>query len=61
MSPLERLYAEAVPTGTFGDAPPPTSRAEPRRWTPTEQAAHLRELAEAIGTRHLAVAPAVAA
>lgn len=57
MTALERLLAEAVPTGTFGDAQPATARtAEPRRWTPAEQAAHLRELAEAIGAPHLRAA-----
>jgi hypothetical protein len=49
MTALERLLAEAVPTGTFGDAQPAPARStEPRRWTPAEQAAHLRELAEGI-------------
>lgn len=49
MSPLERLLAEAVPTGTFGEAQPTTARStEPRRWTPAEQAAHYAALAEGI-------------
>jgi hypothetical protein len=56
MSPLDRLLAEAVPTGTFGDARTATSSAKPRRWTPAEQAAHLRELAAAIGAPHLRTA-----
>lgn len=57
MSPLEKLLAEAVPTGTFGDAQPIRTRSsEPRRWTPAEQAAHLRELAEALGVPHLRTA-----
>lgn len=48
MSPLDRLLAEAVPTGTFGDSQPTTTRSEPRRWTPAEQAAHYAALAEGI-------------
>lgn len=49
MTALERLLAEAVPTGTFGDAQPTTPRSsEPRRWTPAEQAAHYAALADGI-------------
>lgn len=49
MTALERLLAEAVPTGTFGDAQPAPARStEPRRWTPAEQAAHYAALAEGI-------------
>lgn len=59
LSPLERLLAEAVPTGTFGHArpaKPPTQRrkapagpaarhtAPIPRWSPEEQARHVAEL-----------------
>ena len=56
MSPMDRLLAEALPTGTFGDAQP-TRRAgrEIRRWTQEEQARHLAELAEAVGEPRLRV------
>ncbi|MFC8271112.1 hypothetical protein ACFUJR_00925 [Streptomyces sp. NPDC057271] len=55
MTPQERLYAEEIPTGTFGDARPAHSRSQrlPRPWTREEQAAHYRELAEALGIPHL--------
>ncbi|MFI1942222.1 hypothetical protein ACH44C_34460 [Streptomyces purpureus] len=55
MTPLERLYAEEIPTGTFGDAQPTKSRSQrlPRPWTREEQATHYRELAEALGIPHL--------
>ncbi|HEY9369152.1 hypothetical protein [Streptomyces sp.] len=61
MTPQERLYAEEIPTGTFGDARPANGRrtAATPRWTPEEQAAHYRELAEALGVPHLhAITPA---
>ncbi|MGS2592044.1 hypothetical protein [Streptomyces hebeiensis] len=44
-SPLDRLLAEAIPTGTFGDAQPARPRQrERRRWTTAEQARHVAEL-----------------
>jgi hypothetical protein len=48
MSALERLLAEAVPTGTFGGARPVRGDRTIRRWTHEEQALHLSELAEAV-------------
>lgn len=50
MTPLERLMAEAVPTGTFGRARPARRlQAESaQRWTPQQQAAHLAELEAAL-------------
>ena len=49
MTPLERLLAEEVPTGTFGHARPPTSAHQQiRPWTPEEQAEHRAILAEAL-------------
>lgn len=50
MTPYERLLAEELPTGTFGDAqhaPKPSSTA-PRPWTPQEQLDHRRTLNEAL-------------
>lgn len=50
MTPLERLLAEEIPTGTFGHARPPAP-ADPRPirpWTPEEQAAHREILAAAL-------------
>lgn len=46
MTPLERLMAEALPTGTFGHAVPATPRPleRPSLWTPAEQAAHVAAL-----------------
>lgn len=54
MTPLERLYAEEIPTGTFGDAPPPTSRPQPntRPWTAQEQLDHRRALDDALDGWH---------
>lgn len=46
MTPLERLLAEEIPTGTFGHAIPPTPG--PRPWTALEQAEHRRILDEAL-------------
>ncbi|MBC2903184.1 hypothetical protein [Streptomyces cupreus] len=46
MTPLDKLLAEAIPTGTFGHAQPPP--AGPRPWTALEQAEHLRILDEAL-------------
>lgn len=49
MTPLERLLAEEIPTGTFGHARPPAPvRREVRPWTPAEQAAHCAELDAAL-------------
>ncbi|NUT38865.1 MAG: hypothetical protein HOV86_02660 [Thermoactinospora sp.] len=45
MTPMEKLLAEAIPTGTFGHALPP--REGPRPWTALEQAEHRRVLDEA--------------
>ncbi|MGW0577333.1 hypothetical protein ACWD25_15450 [Streptomyces sp. NPDC002920] len=50
MTPLERLLAESIPTGTFGHAPPPPP-PEPRPirpWTPEEQAQHRADLLTAL-------------
>lgn len=60
MSPLERLLAEAVPTGTFGDAQPVLREpGKPRPWTRAEQDRHYAELAAAIGEPPLrAIRPA---
>ncbi|MEU7597319.1 hypothetical protein AB0B79_30445 [Streptomyces sp. NPDC039022] len=57
MKELERIFAEELPTGTFGDSlpPPPPAVRPPRPWLPAEQAAHYAELADAIGERHLTV------
>lgn len=49
MNAYERLMAEAIPTGTFGYARPPSpARREVRPWTPEEQAAHRAQLDEAL-------------
>lgn len=50
MTPLERLYGEEIPTGTFGDAHPThkTPQQPPRPWTPKEQDDHRRVLTEAL-------------
>ncbi|MFJ1647943.1 hypothetical protein [Streptomyces sp. NPDC088258] len=51
MSPMERLLAEAIPTGTFGDATPVRPRArstEAPNWTVEEQAQHVAELEAAL-------------
>ncbi|MFJ2110562.1 hypothetical protein ACIOEX_01315 [Streptomyces sp. NPDC087850] len=51
MSPMERLLAEAIPTGRFGDATPvrPRTRStEAPSWTAEEQAQHYAELEAAI-------------
>lgn len=57
MTPLERLLAEELPTGTFGHALPPKPRpAEPlpyvSRWSPEEQAQHLADLTAALDGWH---------
>ena len=60
MTPLERLLAEELPTGTFGDAHPtkPTPRQPPR--TPrVDQDRHYAALAAAIGAPALRAVPAV--
>lgn len=67
MTPLERLLAEELPTGTFGDARGPQTGVQAlgsrRVTTPTEAAAHYAELAAAIGEpvhrrrRHLRPVP----
>jgi hypothetical protein len=50
VTPLERLLAEEVPTGTFGHATDSVRGAEPGGWwTPEEQAAHRAELEAALG------------
>lgn len=41
-TPLERLFAETIPT-----RPPPAPKAAAEPWTPEEQARHLADLAEA--------------
>ncbi len=50
MTPLERLLAEELPTGTFGHALPPPE--PPARlispWTPEEQAQHYADLTAAL-------------
>lgn len=46
MTPYERLLAEQIPTGTFGNSAPP--RTGPRPWTALEQAHHLTTLLEAL-------------
>lgn len=69
MTPYERLLAEQIPTGTFGDARPPTDPAS-RAWTAQEQLDHRRTLDNALDgweyaehtrqpatTRHLAPVP----
>lgn len=50
MTPYERLMAEAIPTGTFGHALPPTDGQRP--WTALEQAEHRRVLDEALNGWH---------
>ncbi|MFJ8538128.1 hypothetical protein [Streptomyces sp. NPDC093591] len=47
MNAYERLMAEAIPTGTFGHAQPP-SDPHSRPWTALEQAEHRRTLDEAL-------------
>lgn len=71
MTPLERLLAEELPTGTFG-GPPPATRARPApqadrpAWTPAQQAAHRQALEaeldhhEAQPRRHLRALPPAA-
>lgn len=51
MTPYDRLMAEAIPTGTFGHAPPPTN-PHTRPWTALEQAEHRRILDEALDGWH---------
>lgn len=60
MTALERLLAEAIPTGTFGDAAPPEPEVTIRRWSAEEQARHYAELADAIGAPLLRVVRAAA-
>ncbi|MER7813840.1 hypothetical protein [Streptomyces sp. NPDC096153] len=66
MTPYERLLAEAIPTGTFGDAQPPTSQParQTSAWTPAQQLAHRQELEAALegwsmddNPRHLRAVP----
>lgn len=57
MTALERLLAEAVPTGTFGDAIPLRTVVVPRGWSAEEQARHLADLADAIGAPLLRAVP----
>lgn len=56
MTPYERLLAEELPTGTFGGTR--AANTPPRDLTTTDRAAHLAELADAIGARHLHPVPA---
>lgn len=67
MNAYERLMAEELPTGTFGDAQPATSPPQhaPRPWTPQEQHDHRQTLAQALDgwhwdedPRHLRALPA---
>jgi hypothetical protein len=66
VTPLERLLAEELPTGTFGDRPPPTA---PRTTAPSADphaARHRAELLAALDAdrrpaRHLHVIPDAAA
>lgn len=54
MTPYERLLAEAIPTGTFGDAQPavhPTP-GQPRPWTALEQLEHRQALETALDGWH---------
>jgi hypothetical protein len=47
LTPYERLMAEALPTGTFGDARPVTPRrrvVQPAPWTREEQEQHAAHL-----------------
>lgn len=56
MTPLDRLLAEELPTGTFGHAQPvPVEHRPVTPWTAAEQAAHYAELARAIGAPYLRV------
>jgi len=59
MTPLEKLMAEELPTGTFGDAPPTTTRRRskpsdgdrytvPNPTSPTVAAEHYRVLEAAL-------------
>lgn len=50
MTPYERLMAEAIPTGTFGEAAhaPKPSTPYTSRWTALEQLEHRRALDEAL-------------
>ncbi|MEV5957258.1 hypothetical protein AB0M11_26415 [Streptomyces sp. NPDC051987] len=54
MTPLERLLAEELPTGTFGHAlpPPQPGHRPPARWTPEEQAQHWADLGKALQGWH---------
>ncbi|HET6356063.1 hypothetical protein [Streptomyces sp.] len=54
MTPYERLMAEELPTGTFGDAQPATTpRDTPgRHWTALEQLEHRRTLDAALNGWH---------
>lgn len=54
MTPYERLMAEELPTGTFGDAQPTSPPHTPtgRRWTALEQLEHRRVLIEALDNWH---------
>lgn len=49
MTPLERLYAEELPTGTFGNAPEPAPHTAPV--SPAQAADNLRRLEHALTTR----------
>ncbi|MGW2933973.1 hypothetical protein ACWDA7_19465 [Streptomyces sp. NPDC001156] len=53
MTAYDRLMAEALPTGTFGDAvppkpPPPEPLPSVPRWTPDEQTRHRADLEHAL-------------
>lgn len=63
MTPLERLLAEEIPTGTFGGPKPHTPPATthgPRTTTPVEAAEHVAALEAALTSqraRHLRAVP----
>ncbi|NUP33014.1 MAG: hypothetical protein HOV66_24985 [Streptomycetaceae bacterium] len=48
MTPLERLLAEELPTGTFGHAQPPRAPRPDGWWTAQEQAQHVADLLAAL-------------
>ena len=56
MTAYERFQDEQWPTGTFGHALPPAEPEPPPRpiprWTPEEQAQHVRDLLEGLAGWH---------